>query len=217
MHLVIKKGGITFNEFRFVKGPIYIGRHMHSQIFLPERAVSRQHAVIYITQDGQWVVEDLDSANKTFLNEKPIHKASIQDGDVLKIADKNLQNRLILGTSRYPNPDVMLELIGEWMKKHTKDEIWRKAQALSCPLTPMSSAEDVVRSEQMNARGFFEDVEHPEAGKLKLPARPYRFSKTPCVLERAAPRLGEHNETVYCERLGYDPEELRELEEAGVI
>jgi pSer/pThr/pTyr-binding forkhead associated (FHA) protein len=95
MHLVIKKGGITFNEFRFVKGPIYIGRHMHSQIFLPERAVSRQHAVIYITQDGQWVVEDLDSANKTFLNEKPIHKASIQDGDVLKIADFSIEIHLM--------------------------------------------------------------------------------------------------------------------------
>jgi crotonobetainyl-CoA:carnitine CoA-transferase CaiB-like acyl-CoA transferase len=118
---------------------------------------------------------------------------------------------------RNENPDALLELIGNWMKKRTKEEIWRKAQALSCPLTPMSSAEDVVKSEQMNARGFFEEVEHPEAGRLKMPARPYRFSKTPCVLERAAPRLGEHNETVYCERLGYDAEELAELKRAGVI
>ena len=90
------------------------------------------------------------------------------------------------------------------MKKHTKEEIWKKAQALSCPITPINSAEDVVKSEQMNARGFFEEIEHPEAGRLKMPARPYHFSKTPCVLERAAPLLGEHNETIYCERLGYD-------------
>ena len=87
MHLVVKKGGITFNEFRFEKGPIYIGRHMNSQIFLPDRAVSRQHTVIYSTQDEHWVVEDLDSANKTFLNDKPIHKATLKDGDVLSISD----------------------------------------------------------------------------------------------------------------------------------
>jgi crotonobetainyl-CoA:carnitine CoA-transferase CaiB-like acyl-CoA transferase len=37
------------------------------------------------------------------------------------------------------------------------------------------------------------------------------------VLERAAPRLGEHNEMVYRQRLGYEAEELKELEEAGVI
>jgi hypothetical protein len=87
MHLVVKKGGIAFNEFRFEKGPIYIGRHMNSQVFLPDRAVSRQHTVIYATQKGKWMVEDLDSANKTFLNDKPIHKAEIKDGDVIRIAD----------------------------------------------------------------------------------------------------------------------------------
>jgi hypothetical protein len=87
MHLVVKKGGLTFNEFRFDKGPIYIGRHMHSQIFLPDRSVSRQHTVIYAKQDGEWVVEDLDSANKTFLNDKPIHKAAIKNGDVIRISD----------------------------------------------------------------------------------------------------------------------------------
>jgi crotonobetainyl-CoA:carnitine CoA-transferase CaiB-like acyl-CoA transferase len=50
-----------------------------------------------------------------------------------------------------------------------------------------------------------------------MPAIPYHFSKTPVKLERAAPLLGEHNETIYCERLGYDRERLRELAEAGVI
>jgi crotonobetainyl-CoA:carnitine CoA-transferase CaiB-like acyl-CoA transferase len=119
--------------------------------------------------------------------------------------------------NRTENPEALLELIGNWMRNHTKQEIWKKAQALSCPITPISSAEDVMKSEQMNARGFFEEVEHPEAGRLKMPARPYHFSRTPCALERAAPLLGEHNETVYCERLGYDTEELRQLEEAGVV
>jgi crotonobetainyl-CoA:carnitine CoA-transferase CaiB-like acyl-CoA transferase len=118
---------------------------------------------------------------------------------------------------RTENAEALLELIGNWMKKHTKEEIWKKAQASNCPITPMNSAEDVVKSEQMNARGFFAEIEHPEAGRMKMPARPYHFSKTPCVLERAAPLLGEHNEAVYCERLGYDGEELRELEQAGVI
>jgi crotonobetainyl-CoA:carnitine CoA-transferase CaiB-like acyl-CoA transferase len=108
-------------------------------------------------------------------------------------------------------------LIGDWMKKHTKQEIWRKAQALNCPITPMNSAEDVANSEQMNARGFFAEIEHPEAGRLKMPAVPYQFSKTPCALQRAAPLLGEHNEEVYGRRLGYGARELDELRQAGVI
>jgi crotonobetainyl-CoA:carnitine CoA-transferase CaiB-like acyl-CoA transferase len=81
----------------------------------------------------------------------------------------------------------------------------------------VNSSEDVVNSEQLRAREFFAEVEHPEAGKIKIPATPYHFSKTPYQVQRAAPLLGEHNETIYCERLGHKKEELGELEGAGVI
>ena len=87
MHLVVKQNGRTVNEFRFVKGPIHIGRHTHSQILLPDRKVSRQHAVIFATQDGKWRVKDLDSANKTYLNDKAVHEAEIHTGDRLRMGD----------------------------------------------------------------------------------------------------------------------------------
>ncbi len=77
MRLVVKQSNGTINEFQFAQGPVYIGRGANSQVFLPDRAVSRQHAVIFTTQDGKWFVEDLDSANKTYLNDKAIHKAAI--------------------------------------------------------------------------------------------------------------------------------------------
>ncbi|MGB2865584.1 MAG: FHA domain-containing protein [Sedimentisphaerales bacterium] len=91
MRLIVKKDGQTVNDFRFERGPVYIGRHEHSQIFLPERAVSRQHAAIFATQDGTWVLEDLDSANKTFLNDKAIHKAPIKTGDCIRIGDFQIE------------------------------------------------------------------------------------------------------------------------------
>jgi len=91
MRLIVKKDGQTVNDFRFDRGPVYIGRHEHSQIFLPDRAVSRQHAAVYTTQDGSWVLEDLDSANKTFLNGKAIHKAPIKAGDNISIGDFKIE------------------------------------------------------------------------------------------------------------------------------
>ena len=91
MRLVVKRGERTVNEFQFAKGPIYIGRHANSQIFLPDRVVSRHHAVIFGTQDGKWVVEDLDSANKTYLNNKAIHKAEIKTGDIIRIIDFTIE------------------------------------------------------------------------------------------------------------------------------
>ncbi len=87
MRLVVKQNGSTIKEHQFEKGPIYIGRHMHSQVFLPDKSVSRQHAVIFSSHDGKWMVEDLDSANKTYLNDEPIHKSEIKTGDVLNVTD----------------------------------------------------------------------------------------------------------------------------------
>jgi len=91
MRLIVKKDGQTVNDFRFERGPVYIGRHEHSQIFLPDRAVSRQHAAIFATRDGEWMLEDLDSANKTFLNGKAIHKFPIKAGDRIRIGDFEIE------------------------------------------------------------------------------------------------------------------------------
>jgi len=94
MPFTVKQSNRTINEFRFTEGPIYIGRHTHSQIFLPDRAVSRHHAVIFSTQDGKWMVEDLDSANKTYLNDETVRKAEIKTGDVLRITDVTIEINL---------------------------------------------------------------------------------------------------------------------------
>lgn len=94
MRLVVKKGGRTVNEFGFSRGPIYIGRSSDSQVFLPDRTVSRQHAVIFATKDGRWMVEDLDSANKTYLNDEAVHKAEIKTGDCLRITDFTIEINL---------------------------------------------------------------------------------------------------------------------------
>ncbi|MBN1795489.1 MAG: FHA domain-containing protein [Sedimentisphaerales bacterium] len=101
MRLVVKKADSVISEMQFGSGPINIGRHADSQVFLPDRTVSRYHAVIYSTQDGEWIVEDLDSANKTHLNGEAVHKAPIKSGDILKIVDFiieiNLEDETIAG------------------------------------------------------------------------------------------------------------------------
>lgn len=91
MYLIIKHKNQPSKELRFRNGPIYIGRQLGSQVFLPDRTISRQHAVIYSTTDGQWILEDLDSANKTYLNGKAIHKEPLTDGDMFTISDFNIE------------------------------------------------------------------------------------------------------------------------------
>jgi crotonobetainyl-CoA:carnitine CoA-transferase CaiB-like acyl-CoA transferase len=124
------------------------------------------------------------------------------------------QNR----AERSRNADRIRAHILEWMKDKTKEEIFREGQALSVPVAPANTARDVVESPQFNAREFFVETEHPVTGKIdKFPAAPYRFSKTPWTVARPAPRLGEHNEEIYCSRLGLSKNELERLEADDII
>ena len=106
MQLSVKKSDLPFAQLHFKRGPIYLGRHMHSQVVLPLAAVSRRHAVIYVVE-GKWVVEDLDSANKTFLNDVAIHKAELNDGDVVRIAEFAIE--VSFQETAQPQPSVEMD------------------------------------------------------------------------------------------------------------
>ena len=54
-------------------------------------------------------------------------------------------------------------------------------------------------------------------GNMKMPNIVPRFSRSPGRVERLAPGLGEHNQEVYSEILGYSAEEIAILKEEGVI
>jgi crotonobetainyl-CoA:carnitine CoA-transferase CaiB-like acyl-CoA transferase len=119
--------------------------------------------------------------------------------------------------ARARHADAINKLLIEWTTRHTKEEIFRKGQALSCPVSPCQSAEDLVNSEQLKTRGFFAHVDHPILGPLKIPTAASRFSESPWRFERPAPLLGGSNEDIYCKRLGYTKEELEKLKSGGII
>lgn len=91
MRMVVKQKDGNTKEFQFATGPISIGRGANSQVFLPDKAVSRQHAVIHQTEEGIWTIEDAGSSNRTYLNNKAIRKARIKHGDCLRITDFTLE------------------------------------------------------------------------------------------------------------------------------
>ena len=105
--------------------------------------------------------------------------------------------------SRAENAEKINERIIEWTMNHTKEEIFRRGQALSCPIAPVNTAADIYHSEQFKARNFFVEMEHPAVGKIPFPSSSFRFSKTPWKLVQAAPLLGEHNEEIYGRLWGF--------------
>jgi crotonobetainyl-CoA:carnitine CoA-transferase CaiB-like acyl-CoA transferase len=119
--------------------------------------------------------------------------------------------------SRAEYADALVPLLTEWTMQYTKDEVFTMCQAARVPVGPAYSSEDVVSSEHLAIRNYFVEMDHPEIGRAKYPGAPYRLSLTPWGIERHAPSLGEHNEEILCNRLGYTKEDLVEMKQAGVI
>jgi predicted component of type VI protein secretion system len=91
MRLVLKQKDGEVREYQFAQGPIHIGRAADSHVLLPDRAVSKKHAMIACNGEGKWTVQDLDSANKTFLNGQAVRLAPIKTGDAIRITDFTIE------------------------------------------------------------------------------------------------------------------------------
>jgi crotonobetainyl-CoA:carnitine CoA-transferase CaiB-like acyl-CoA transferase len=113
--------------------------------------------------------------------------------------------------------DALRPLLLDWTMEHTMDEIYRGSQERGSAIGAVYTAKEMLNDRQMAARGFFVEVEHPENGKLKYPGVPYRFSEIPREVPIAAPLLGQHNEEIYCGRMGYTKHDLVKFKESGVI
>jgi crotonobetainyl-CoA:carnitine CoA-transferase CaiB-like acyl-CoA transferase len=67
------------------------------------------------------------------------------------------------------------------------------------------------------ARNTVVDVTHPSVGPVALYTSPIKLSATPGRIERTAPCLGEHNEAIFRDLLGLEPDEYSRLCADGVI
>jgi len=130
MHLVVKQLGAHVKDLHFTRGPVYIGRQLESHVCLPDLAVSREHAVIYGADNTSWFAEDLNSANKTYLNKKAIHKSELKDGDVLQIANFTIEVQLG-ATSEKARQLNMTDTLS--LDVHTPETIIRRYEAKDAP------------------------------------------------------------------------------------
>jgi crotonobetainyl-CoA:carnitine CoA-transferase CaiB-like acyl-CoA transferase len=105
-----------------------------------------------------------------------------------------------------------------WCASRSPEEIVELLWAAGVPAAPLVPPHEVVGLAQTEHRGFFEEVDHPVIGPLKLPVFPARFSSRSLPYHSThAPLLGQDNAEVLGGWLGVDDDELASLKDTGVI
>ena len=99
------------------------------------------------------------------------------------------------------NSPELWSIVEEWTQDRSKHEVVTKAQELRMAATPVNTVGDLVASPQLAARDWFVEVDHPAAGKIRLPGVPYKLSATPARPAGPAPLLGEHTAEALSGRL----------------
>jgi HD-GYP domain-containing protein (c-di-GMP phosphodiesterase class II) len=87
---------------------VTIGRIAQCGLQLDDPSVSRRHCTITFT-DGRLQVKDLDSANGTFVNERPIKESSATAGDLIRLGAAILEVRDPGGPAPRPDQTVFVD------------------------------------------------------------------------------------------------------------
>jgi crotonobetainyl-CoA:carnitine CoA-transferase CaiB-like acyl-CoA transferase len=117
-------------------------------------------------------------------------------------------------SSRLANIDETYREVAETIATRTTGE-WLEILGESCvPTMVVNSLEDLPADPHLNATGFWQLVDHPTEGRLRMPGLPVAFSESPGSIRLLPPRLGEHSIEVLRET-GLSPDEIDAMLESG--
>ncbi|MCU0588948.1 MAG: FHA domain-containing protein [Syntrophobacteraceae bacterium] len=144
--LLVKRENNEEELFVIDKDVVTLGRNhpasgMINDVDLPDRTVSRRHARI-ARDGGVYFIEDLGSENRVFVNDRPVRRVPLGDGDTILIG----QHVLIFQSKQVKTVDPEGFLAGPLDLCKTMDLNYLILQRLSNLLITVTSVKDFLRA-----------------------------------------------------------------------
>lgn len=109
------------------------------------------------------------------------------------------------------------QLLAAWTQERDHYQAMHLLQAHGVPAGAVLKGGETLVDPHLVARGFWDVVNHPEAGTYTQVSTPWRLSKSPRRPTMPSPSLGEHNRDVLGDLLGLSGQEIAALEAQGII
>lgn len=121
---------------------------------------------------------------------------------------------------RVANATELHGLIAAWAAGQRRADAVKLLEDNGVPAAVVREPEEAVRDPLVRSRGEVVPLEHPRYGAtadISATGVPIVFSAARVGFDGPAPALGEHNEQVYGELLGYDADRIAALRASGVV
>jgi crotonobetainyl-CoA:carnitine CoA-transferase CaiB-like acyl-CoA transferase len=119
--------------------------------------------------------------------------------------------------ARVAHAEEIHAIVGEWVSRHTAEEVERILVEAEVPVSRVYSIADIFADVHYRERESLITVDDPVIGPVRMQAVYPRLSETPGRVSRGAPKLGEHNDEVYGGLLQLSAAERERLRALGVI
>lgn len=162
---------------------------------------------IYPTADGRWIALATESEEQW--------KRLVGS---LGLTDEPAIDRFATRSDRKVNEDELDELISAATSTREGTALAAHLNSVGIPAAPVAYLTDIYRDRDPHlvARGFLQEVEHPESGTNLLPGPPWQFPGGERPSLRPAPCVGQHSREVLTAELGLTTAEYDRLVSDGV-
>ena len=107
--------------------------------------------------------------------------------------------------------------MAEWTRSRSAEDAERALQNAGIAASVVARPADLIREDgQLNARGFWQHLDHPVMGRMLYHGIAAKFSRTPTAYRTCAPLLGQHNDDLPA-LAGMSVERYEALAAQGVI
>ena len=113
--------------------------------------------------------------------------------------------------------DEVAELFAAWVAVRPRDQAAAELTAQGIMNEPVRTLAEIWSDPQLEARGAFVEYDYRGFGKIRTIGSPLHLSESPFELRHVPPELGEHNDEILRDLLGYDDESIAALYACGAL
>lgn len=118
--------------------------------------------------------------------------------------------------ARIAHVDELDAVIGDWIGRHTVDEVVARFEECEAAVSPVHDMETIFADPHYEARGTIAAVDDPDLGEIRMQAVVPRLSETPGRIRFAGRAQGECTDEVLAEA-GYDAATIERLRGDGAV